>query len=74
MLSLLKSRKFWLAWTGVIAVFLELQLGLEPAQAAILAGSTVGLLASLIGGISLEDMGKKLGEGRGSSVSSSDSD
>lgn len=54
-LSLLKSRKFWLAVVGVVQVIVLDYLGV-PAD---VWQAIAGLLAVLIAGIAVEDAGEK---------------
>lgn len=74
MLSLLKSRKFWLAVGGLAGV-IAVQFGMDEGRAQNVIQAAIALLdAVLIGGIAVEDHGAKLGAMIASAVNPEDED
>lgn len=61
--SLLQSRKFWIAATGLAGVLLAEVFGWDEASAGALADALVVVATVLIGAIAVEDAAGKIGKG-----------
>lgn len=61
--SLLQSRKFWIAVTGLVGVVLSEAGGWDEASAGALTDALVVVATVLIGAIAVEDAAVKIGKG-----------
>lgn len=59
MIGLLKSRKFWIGISALIAV-VAMQFGISESKAEELSAAVLTVAGLLIGGIAIEDAGAKI--------------